>query len=133
MPITYKQTETSVYGSIPEMEQVTGFTCPVFHSNTSSQANLESGCFDIAFGFKVCWDLSLQNMSAMVELKWNAISLGKWVLDTNHTDVHVGVDIGLASASLDFIADWEQHEIKLKGEVSFMKQIKSFDVVLFKW
>lgn len=123
-----------MYGKISKtMSQEPSVNYPVFDSDTSPQARLENGCYSLAYGFKVCWELNLSVPMASIELKWNDTSLGKWILDTTHTCTHIGINVGVASASLDLCADWTQNQITLKGEACFMGQCKEFDVVLFKW
>lgn len=131
-PIIYKQRE--IYGDVStKVNQEPSIDSPVFDSNTSPQVRLVSGCFNLAYGFQICWELDPSVPRAEIELKLLGTSLGKWVLDATHTCVHIGINVGLASASLDLCANWIQREITLKGEVCRFGQCIEYEVVLFKW
>jgi hypothetical protein len=107
--------------------------CPIFDSTiTSPMVNSESGCYNLVFGFKLCWDLDIDSRRAVIELKYNDTSEGKWILDTTNTSVQIAWSIGIAGALLEVSTDWT-HELKLKGEVDYLGKTKEFDVVIFAW
>lgn len=96
-------------------------------------ANLESGCYNLAFGFTICWELDISIKRVAIELKLLGNSLDKWILDATHTCIHIGVDVGLGGTSLDLCVNWDKKKVTLKGEVHWLGQHKEFDVILFKW
>lgn len=134
MPIEYMRKETPAepmlrMGGISE----TSSNIPVWSRETSEMARLESGCYNLSYGYKVCWDLDISAERLIVELKWNDTSLGKWILDSTHTCVHIEVlylGVGILS---DIYAAWSEKEVTLKGEIDYLISKKTFDVVIFKW
>lgn len=132
MPIEYTSKHIASETML-KLRSEASFNTPIWDKETSEMARLEQGCFSLAYGFKLCWELDISAMRIVIELKWNDISLGKWVLDTTHTCVHIGVNYSGCGVSLDLCVDWNKGEVELKGEVDYIIGKKTFDVVLFKW
>lgn len=132
MPIeyTYKEIPSE---SMLKLRSETSFNTPLWDTETSEMARLEQGCFNLAYGFKLCWELDIIAERIVIELKWNDISLGKWVLDSTHTSVHIGVKYLGYGVSLDLSVDWHEREVRLKGEIDYIIGKKTFDVIIFKW
>ncbi len=103
------------------------------HADTSLQFQSIQKCVTLIDSIQLCLDADPAHLIVKVCVNSPLGQIGCWVLDKDHTCAHIGVDIGLASISVDICANWNAKQVTLKGTACYLRKCTKWDVVIIQW